>query len=60
MNNKQKEKAKTINIFGVDVESVLGAFYDEKEENTVKDVEERWSYTINDIADKLYSFRNYV
>ena len=23
MNNKQKEKAKTINIFGVDVESVL-------------------------------------
>ena len=60
MNNKQKEKAKTINIFGVDVESVLGAFYDEKEENTVKDVEERWSYTINDIADRLYAFRDYV
>ena len=53
-----KEKAKTISIFGVD--SVLGAFYDEKEENTVKDVEGRWSYTINDIADKLYAFRDYV
>ena len=53
-----KEKARKISIFGVD--SVLGAFYDEEEENTVKDVEERWSYTINDIADKLYAFRDYV
>ena len=38
MNNKQKEKAKTINIFGVDVESVLGAFYDEKEEKEVSSI----------------------
>ena len=53
-----KEKAKTISMIGVD--SVLGAFYDEKEENAVMDVEERWSYTINDIADRLYSFRDYV
>jgi len=53
-----KEKARTISMIGVD--SILGAFYDEKEENTVKDVEERWSYTINDIADKLYAFRDYV
>ena len=53
-----KEKARTISIFGVD--SVLGAFYDEEEENAVKDVEGRWSYTINDIADKLYAFRDYV
>ena len=60
MEKKQNEKAKTINIFGVDVESVLGAFYDEEEENTVRDVEERWSYTINDIADKLHGFRDYV
>ena len=60
MEKKQNEKAKTINIFGVDVESVLGAFYDEEEENAVRDVEGRWSYTINDIADKLYGFRDYV
>ena len=53
-----KEKARIISMIGVD--SILGAFYDEKEENTVKDVEERWSYTINDIADKLYAFRDYV
>ena len=53
-----KDKAKTISM--LDVDSVLGAFYDEEEENTVKDVEERWSYTINDIADRLYSFRDYV
>ena len=53
-----KEKAKTISMFGVN--SVLGEFYDEEEENAVKDVEESWSYTINDIADKLYSFRDYV
>ena len=53
-----KEKARTISMIGVD--SVLGAFYDEEEENAVKDVEESWSYTINDIADKLYSFRDYV
>ena len=53
-----KDKAKIISMLGVD--SVLGAFYDEEEENAVKDVEESWSYTINDIADKLYSFRNYV
>jgi len=53
-----KEKARTISMIGVD--SILGAFYDEEEENAVKDVEGRWSYTINDIADKLYSFRNYV
>ena len=53
-----KEKANTISMIGVD--SILGAFYDEEEENAVKDVEGRWSYTINDIADKLYSFRNYV
>lgn len=53
-----KEKARTISMIGVD--SVLGAFYDEKEENAVMDVEERWSYTINDIADKLYAFRDYV
>ena len=53
-----KEKAKTISMIGVD--SVLGAFYDEKEENAVKDVEESWSYTINDIADRLYAFRDYV
>ena len=31
-----------------------------KRKNTVKDVEERWSYTINDIADRLYAFRDYV
>lgn len=53
-----KEKARTISMIGVD--SVLGAFYDEEEENAVKDVEERWSYTINDIADRLYAFRDYV
>ena len=53
-----KDKAKIISMLGVD--SVLGAFYDEEEENAVKDVEERWSYTINDIADKLYAFRDYV
>lgn len=53
-----KDKARTISMIGVD--SVLGAFYDEEEENAVKDVEESWSYTINDIADKLYSFRDYV
>ena len=53
-----KEKARTISMIGVD--SVLGAFYDEEEENAVKDVEERWRYTINDIADKLYAFRDYV
>lgn len=53
-----KDKAKIISMLGVD--SVLGAFYDEEEENTVKDVEERWSYTINDIADRLYAFRDYV
>ena len=53
-----KEKASTISMIGVD--SILGAFYDEKEENAVMDVEERWSYTINDIADRLYSFRDYV
>lgn len=53
-----KEKAKTISMIGVD--SVLGAFYDEEEENAVKDVEESWSYTINDIADRLYAFRDYV
>ncbi len=53
-----KEKARTISMIGVD--SVLGAFYDEEEENAVKDVEGRWSYTINDIADKLYAFRDYV
>ncbi len=53
-----KDKAKIISMLGVD--SVLGAFYDEEEENAVKDVEERWSYTINDIADKLYGFRDYV
>ena len=53
-----KEKARTISMIGVD--SILGAFYDEKEENTVKDVEERWSYTINDIADRLFAFRDYV
>ena len=53
-----KDKARTISIFGVD--SVLGAFYDEEEENAVKDVEGRWSYTINDIADRLYAFRDYV
>ena len=53
-----KEKARTISMIGVD--SILGAFYDEKEENAVMDVEERWSYTINDIADRLYSFRDYV
>lgn len=53
-----KEKARTISMIGVD--SIFGAFYDEKEENAVKDVEERWSYTINDIADKLYAFRDYV
>ena len=58
MNNKQKDKAKTVSMIGVD--SILGAFYDEEEENTVKDVEGRWSYTINDIADRLYSFRDYV
>ena len=58
MEKKQDEKAKTISMF--DVDSVLGAFYDEEEENTVKDIEERWSYTINDIADRLYSFRDYV
>ena len=57
MEKKQNEKVKTISIFGVDVDSVLGAFYDEEEENTVRDAEERWSYTINDITDKLYSFR---
>ena len=44
----------------IGVDSVLGAFYDEEEENAVKDVEERWSYTINDIADRLYAFRDYV
>jgi hypothetical protein len=60
MEKKQDEKAKTINIFGVDVEFVLGAFYDEEEENAVRDVEGRWSYTINDIADKLHGFRDYV
>jgi len=60
MEKKQNEKVKTISIFGVDVESVLGAFYDEEEENAVRDVEERWSYTINDIADRLYAFRDYV
>ena len=53
-----KDKAKTISM--LDVDSILGAFYDEKEENAVTDVEERWSYTINDIADRLYSFRDYV
>ncbi len=53
-----KDKAKTISM--LDVDSVLGAFYDEEEENAVKDVEGRWSYTINDIADRLYSFRDYV
>ena len=53
-----KEKAKTISMFGVN--SLLGEFYDEEEENAVKDVEESWSYTINDIADKLYGFRDYV
>ena len=53
-----KEKARTISMIGVD--SILGAFYDEKEENAVMDVEERWSYTINDIADRLYAFRDYV
>jgi DNA repair exonuclease SbcCD ATPase subunit len=53
-----KDKAKTISM--LDVDSILGAFYDEKEENAVMDVEERWSYTINDIADRLYSFRDYV
>ena len=53
-----KEKARTISMIGVN--SVLGEFYDEEEENAVKDVEESWSYTINDIADKLYSFRDYV
>lgn len=53
-----KDKAKIISMLGVD--SVLGAFYDEEEENAVKDVEGRWSYTINDIADKLYAFRDYV
>ena len=53
-----KDKARTISMIGVD--SILGAFYDEEEENAVKDVEERWSYTINDIADKLYAFRDYV
>ena len=53
-----KDKAKTISM--LDVDSILGAFYDEEEENTVKDVEGRWSYTINDIADRLYSFRDYV
>lgn len=53
-----KDKARTISMIGVD--SILGAFYDEEEENTVKDVEERWSYTINDIADRLYAFRDYV
>ena len=53
-----KDKARTISMIGVD--SVLGAFYDEEEENAVKDVEGRWSYTINDIADKLYAFRDYV
>jgi len=53
-----KEKARTISM--IDVESVLGAFYDEEEENAVRDVEERWSYTINDIADRLYAFRDYV
>ncbi len=53
-----KDKAKIISMLGVD--SVLGAFYDEEEENAVKDVEESWSYTINDIADKLYAFRDYV
>ena len=53
-----KDKAKTISM--LDVDSVLGAFYDEEEENAVKDVEGRWSYTINDIADKLYAFRDYV
>lgn len=58
MEKKQDEKAKTISMFGV--ESVLGAFYDEEEENAVRDVEERWSYTINDIADRLYSFRDYI
>lgn len=40
-----KEKAKTISM--LDVDSVLGEFYYEEEENAVKDVEERWSYTIN-------------
>lgn len=58
MEKKQDEKAKTISMFGV--ESVLGAFYDEEEENAVRDVEERWNYTINDKADKLYSFRDYI
>ena len=53
-----KDKARTISIFGVN--SVLGEFYDEEEENAVKDVEESWSYTINDIADRLYAFRDYV
>lgn len=53
-----KDKAKIISMLGVD--SVLGAFYDEEEENAVKDVEESWSYTINDIADKFYAFRDYV
>ena len=53
-----KDKSKTISMF--DVNSLLGEFYDEEEENAVKDVEESWSYTINDIADKLYSFRDYV
>ena len=53
-----KDKAKIISMLGVD--SVLGAFYDEEEENAVRDVEERWSYTINDIADKLHGFRDYV
>lgn len=48
-----KDKSKTISMFGVN--SLLGEFYDEEEENAVKDVEERWSYTINDIADKLYA-----
>ena len=58
MNNKQKNKAKTVSMIGVD--SVLGAFYDEEEENAVRDVEEIWSYTISDIADKLHGFRDYV
>jgi len=56
----KNEKAKCINMFDAKIDSVLGEFYDEEEKNVVDNIEARWQYTINDIEEELYRFRDIV
>ena len=53
-----KDKAEIIKMFKSDVDSVLGEYYDEQEKEEAEDFVGRWQYMINDIADKMYRFRD--